>query len=316
MQRIVIPIFLVGILAFCGAGCSKTEADQRAKGNSEGNAGNEIRNICDTFNADFAYTATGKAIAHLDRGPLDDEDYCQYFTDYSSDFYKIGDGKTSPGGPWFSIKQEFMDAEKQKKSNELIGYKVTQDPRIPMDNFTVFQKDDALNAIYLVMEPNRFIVLRRSSKTVISEDEMVNLSTAVAKRLNGEDLELNPNPIKAKTTSEPTETNDQAALARSFFEKLGNADIDGALGMMDANQATKDMWRANFKTLKSLKIKNLEPTFKDEWTSQRQTFKAELEANVTAEGETFGWQNGQNFRWISLKKSGDKWVIHEIANNP
>jgi hypothetical protein len=97
---------------------------------------------------------------------------------------------------------------------------------------------------------------------------------------------------------------------------LADKKIDEALEMMDANQATKDMWRTNFKTIKSLRIKSVNPAFQEGWTSTRQSFKFDLEVSVTPEGESYGWNQGQNARWVSLQKNGEIWQVHEIANNP
>jgi len=41
-----------------------------------------------------------------------------------------------------------------------------------------------------------------------------------------------------------------------------------------------------------------------------------LEVKTKPAGEEMGWQQGQNYRWITLQKNGEVWQIHELANNP
>ena len=77
------------------------------------------------------------------------------------------------------------------------------------------------------------------------------------------------------------------------------------------------MWGVNFNTIESLKVNKMEEAFKEEWTATRQSFKVELSVKVKPEGEQMGWDQGRNFRWISLEKNASgQWMIHEIANNP
>ena len=85
---------------------------------------------------------------------------------------------------------------------------------------------------------------------------------------------------------------------------------------MDANEQTKQMWLTNFQTIKSLKISKVEESFKEEWTPDRQRFKFTLDVSVNSQGEQFGWNNGVNYRYITLQKDGDKWLVHELASNP
>jgi len=50
-----------------------------------------------------------------------------------------------------------------------------------------------------------------------------------------------------------------------------------------------------------MRIKAVEPAFKEEWISERITYKVML--NVKAKTEQYGWMTSQNARWVTLKKS-------------
>jgi len=114
----------------------------------------------------------------------------------------------------------------------------------------------------------------------------------------------------------PEQPQSQIDRAKEFFSLLADKKIDEALAMMDAGESTKQMWGVNFNTIQSLELKKIEPVYEDEWTSVRQVFRAELEVKVTSEGEGYGWNQGQNTRWLSFQKNNDVWQVHELANNP
>ncbi|MFA5185445.1 MAG: hypothetical protein WC551_03070 [Patescibacteria group bacterium] len=325
MRQTTLALALVSVLLFAGAGCGKTTAGNgTAGGPSRGDEAaqpeSSLSDMCKAFDADFIYSASGKPVARFDHGALKMPNDCTYYTEYKDDYYKLPDGKTMPGGPWFSLIKEDLDIATQKKATEMLGWTMRQDPRIKMDHFLAIQKEGLINQIYLILGPKEYVRVNRSSTKVLTEEETIELAAKVAQKLTGSvGFEIKKNPVQAGTGKSYEEEkqdslgNPQETVIRDFFGKLGNQDVDGALAMLDKDAGD---WRANFKTLKSLKLNKLEPIFQEEWTADRQRFKAELQVSVTPEGENMGWQNGKNFRWISIRKTGDKWIIHELANNP
>jgi hypothetical protein len=279
----------------------------------------DFTNTCEMFDADFIYSATGKSVAYMDSGILKDPAYCTYYFEYSKDYYKLPNGTTSPGGPWISLKLENMDFAKQKTAYEFLEYSVVNDPGIGIENATVYLKEKKLIEILLSINPARFIALNRASEKAFSEEEMKGLARRIAEKINGKlsfDIKKNPNNLVVPEVEKKEVGDLQQAFAVQFWGKIAEQKIDEALAMMDANQPTKDMWRTNFKTIKSISVKKTEKAFEDEWTATRQTYKMQLDVSVPKEGEGYGWQNGLNFRWVTLEKTGNTWQIHEIANNP
>lgn len=323
MPKIFSIFALIGMFVLAGAGCGKGQSGQGtapADGGQTTQAATGLADMCQAFDAEFVYSATGKPIAHLDHGALKLPGNCMYYPEYKEDYYKLPGGKTAPGGPWFSLIREELDVEKQKKATEFMDWTMLQDPRIKMDHFLAIQKDGLINQIYLILGPKEYVRVNRSSGKVLSEDEVVELAAKVAQKLTGKiGFELKKNPVQASSGQSYEEEkqeslgNPQETVIRDFFGKLGSQDVDGAQAMLDKDAGD---WKANFKTITSLKLAKLEPIFQDEWTADRQRFKAELQASVTAQGLDMGWQNGKNFRWLTIQKSGGKWLIHEIANNP
>ena len=309
----------IGILTVCFAAALLIAGCEQATVTTWSNNYADFTDTCKMFDADFIYSATGKAVAYMDSGILKDPAYCTYYFEYSNDYYKLPGGKTSPGGPWIALKLEDMDFSKQKTAYEFLEYTVVNDPGIGMENATVYQKDKKLNTILLSINPLRFIALNRASEKAFSEDEMKVLARRVAEKINGKlsfDIKKNPNNLVVPVIEKKELGVGQQAIVEQFWGKIAEQKIDDALAMMDANQATKDMWRTNFKTLKSVSVKKTEKAFEDEWTAARQTYKMQLNVSVSKEGEGYGWKNGLNFRWVTIEKTGQSWQIHEIANNP
>lgn len=292
----------LAFVAFLGASCGG--GGPTAGGPSGGGGGGPlITDMCSQFSPEWMKEVTGKTIAKAET--KNDGTYCQYYTEYSEDFYKLPGGETSPGGPWFAMNYEnTLLVENQKKAHEgFLDHKIETNPKIGMEHFVAVQEDGLINEIFLVLGESSFLSITRSSGKVLSEEEVINLAAKVAEVLK-------------KGVPKPKQAESQMERAREFFQFLADKKIDEALSMMDANQTTKEGWRTNFKTIQSLRIKGVNPVFEEEWTSSRQVFKFDLDVKVTSEGEGYGWNQGQNARWISLQKNGETWQIHELANNP
>ena len=324
-NTLLILCFGLLMVALAGAGCAPA-ADQ-ASDQATGKKGDVGDNICAQFDADFTYSAIGKPIAYMNASPSGDIAYCQYFTDYKDDFYKVG-GTTQPGGPWIAINAVDLSVERQKRAAEVLGWTVQTDERIKMEHFMSVQEDGVINKIDLVINPDRYVSLNRSSAAVITNEELIIWTSLVAEKIQGRlslDIKENPlgnevRPFGGLLSAEPEEAPEvgesQQAVAQDFLNFLSEMKWDEAVAMMDANAATKAMWKTNFETIKSLEVKKIETVYTEEWTDSRQVFKATLDVSVTGQGEQYGWNNGENFRWISLQKNSGAWQIHELANNP
>jgi len=298
MKKILIFLFL-GVFVLLGAGCGEKTGSQNE--NQTNTGATVITDMCSQISAEFVGGAIGKPIVKTESGP-GQLDYCQYFTTWSEDYYKIPSGNM-PGGDFVSLNYENLNVENQKQGLEYLERKLETNDKIKMEHFLAIQEDGHINTIDLVLDPDHFVSVNRSSGKVLSEEEVVNFAAKVAELLK-------------KGVEPPKQAESQIDTAKEFFQFLADKKIDEAIALMDANDGTKDMWRTNFKTIESLSIKGANPVFEEEWTSVRQVFKVDLTVNVTPEGEGYGWNQGQNSRWITLEKNGETWQVHELANNP
>lgn len=334
---------MLAILAFSLAGltaCAKSgTADPKGVSHEirEGAAKGDVStDLCREFPVDFVYSATGKPIVKVEPSALKGVFACRYYFDYKPDFFKQGDFQ-APGGPNVNIVLDNLSVENNKKGIEFLGAKYAADPQIPMENYVVRRtKDNSIWQVTLVINPNRFVWTDSLNKG-LTDEELLNFSIKVAEKIQGKlNLEIKKNPVEAEIINpdgtpqmpepaaaaddqneEPTaDQGGQQALAENFIQNIADKKFDKALAMMDANESTKQGWRENFNQIKSLQIKFVEPYLREEWSAAREMYKFTLEASVTAKGEQWGWNNGENFRWVVVEKNGDNWQVHELANNP
>jgi hypothetical protein len=285
----------------------------------KGDVGNDI---CQEFTADFVYSATGKTIVKVEPDWIMPTLACRYYFTYDPNYNKnFEDKRFRAGGQLIFMMLENLSVENQKKGLAILDATFKSEPRIKMENMTTFKENGSLRDIRLIINPNRYVRIETNSGGKgITDEELINYAIKVAEKIQGNlpfDIKNNPADTSADTVK-PEETGaSQQAVASSFLDNLAALKISGALAMMDANENNKQMWGVNFNTIESLKVNKIEEAFKEEWTATRQSFKVELDVKVKPAGEQMGWNQGTNFRWISLEKNtSGVWMIHEIANNP
>lgn len=300
-------IFLFLLLTvFVVSGCGQNKGINGD--NSTGKKGDIGKAVCEEFDADFVYSVIKLPIKNLVPSALGADHGCQYQTK------TMEADKTNE---FVAIYFENLSVETNKKGMEILERKLSTDSRIKMEHYIAWQSADIINGIYLVINPNRFVRIDRSSTKVITNDQNIELAAKVAEKLNGNlQLKIEKNPVALEEVKVADQSASQEQVVSDFLNALATKDIQKALGMMDANQDTKQAWGVNFNSIKSLEIKSLDEVYKEDWTSARQSFKAILNVQVSEQGLQMGWQNGENHRWITVEKNGDIWQIHELANNP
>lgn len=312
----LMTIIMAVSLAGCGSAGQKPggSADDSSAGTIKGDVDNDL---CKYFTADFIYSATGKPVVRVEPSKLAGVFSCDYFFDYKEDFYKDSASKiVMPGGPHVTIVLDNLNVEKQKEGLKLLDAGIETDPRIKMEHYIVRRtKDKSIWEVALVINPNRFVWADYEAKA-LTDDQLIELGAKMADLIQGRKIEIKSNPVQL-TEDKPADLGgSQQAVALQFMGFLASGKAADALSMMDASDQTKQMWLTNFQSIKSLKVKKTEEAFKEEWTPERQVFKFILDVSVTPAGEQIGWENGTNFRWVTLQKTGGKWLVHELANNP
>lgn len=81
------------------------------------------------------------------------------------------------------------------------------------------------------------------------------------------------------------------------------------------------MWAVQFAAINSFKILKIEKFDEDHWTKDKQIYKILVDVwmdprSADAPIPYYGWENGENVRWITLEKVDNIWKISEINTGP
>lgn len=124
--------------------------------------------VCEEVKKDLVASVIGKPITETEDYSNNSETGCKYYTN-KANFENI------------IINVSFTAAENQKKGQQALGRSITTNPKIPMDHFIAVQEDGTtINGIYLVMAPQKFVRVDRSSLKVADNDQMIDLASKVA----------------------------------------------------------------------------------------------------------------------------------------
>lgn len=108
-------------------------------------------------------------------------------------------------------------------------------------------------------------------------------------------------------------------VIRTFFNLINEKKIPDAIGMLSpktaGSESTKQTWGVQFNAFKKVTVKSVEP-------SLEYSYKVVLDVEMKPEAANaqpmpnFGWENGENIRWIGLEKVDNVWKIAGIATGP
>ncbi|MFA6272059.1 MAG: hypothetical protein WC693_03025 [Patescibacteria group bacterium] len=129
--------------------------------------------ICEQFTKSFMEKLLGKAI--IKAAPTSSEaTNCQY--DLSTpDSY----GMTTN----ILLGLSYLSIDDQVKGHELMDRVASPDSSIPIDNYVIKQENGLINEVYLVLNPNKFISINRSSAKALSEDDVLLLAQKLGQKI-------------------------------------------------------------------------------------------------------------------------------------
>lgn len=269
--------------------------------------------ICDQIPKDIVEKALGKTVTEIKPTSGNITNVCDFYTDQENHI---------------TARLNKLNYDNQKSGQgDSKDITIETDPSIRAEHFIVIpnQQPTIVNIVIKVND-NLLLTIENGLSTEYSKKQIIEVASAIVKHLisdsneSSENLNKDINNEESKNQNnqdDHSSTQSQQELVNDFFTKIATHNIQEALALMDANDDTKQAWGVNFNTIEELTVKKIVETYKEEWSESRQSFKIELEVKVKPEGEQMGWQNGTNFRWVSLEKNSDgNWQIHELANNP
>jgi len=155
-------IFLTGL---CGPGQRMAEAGQ-SKRPMMGQDSFGL-SVCSEVPKELIARIIGKQVTDIIDFSTSKDTGCKYYTNRKNEEYIL-------------VSVVYLNAEKQKKGQMILGRSVTTSGKIGMEHFIALQENGMINAIYLVMAPEKYVRIDRSSKDVATNDQLTDLAAKVA----------------------------------------------------------------------------------------------------------------------------------------
>lgn len=297
----VITCIIIGIFLFNNkkgtTQNNQTQTNNSLFGKKEVKVGNDI---CGEFPKEWAASALGKPITKTTSLDTTGTHSCQYYTDENN---------------FIILRLNNLSVENQKKGQTTLGRTIITNPKIKMEHFVVIQEDGLINGIYLIVNPNLFLTVDRNSAKAASQEEILNFAIKVSERIqNGENITGAP----TSTTQAPVPLPQGEDIVKNFFTLIGEGKIEDAMGMMTpsavANDSQKQAWAVQFNAFEKITVKKIEPVLEN-------TYKVTLDVQMKPESANapipfYGYDNGENIRWVGLEKIDNFWKVTGIATGP
>jgi hypothetical protein len=129
----------------------------------------------------------------------------------------------------------------------------------------------------------------------------------------------------AQDTKPAVPTPTEEDVIRTFFNLINEHRVEGAVSMLDEStvkdDSQKQAWGVEFNAFSKVSIVSLSPTLQEDWTDVQHEYKVVLDVTMKPESANavipyYGFDNGQNYRWITINKVGALWKILGIATGP
>lgn len=301
---IIFAILLIGIVGFVSFQGKKSGTTQK-----EIKVGNDV---CGEFPGDWVQSAINKTIIKIEKLETTGTNTCTYFIDENN---------------FITLRLNNLSFENQKIGQQTLGRSITTNNKILLNHFVAVQENNLINDIVIEISPNLFLAVDRSSTKAINENEIVDFAIKVSERIkNGENQVTNFPPTAEKNSKNngvplPLDTD----IISSFFTLIETKRPSDAVTMMTSeitsNDSQKQAWAVQFNAINSLNVISVEPSMKEEWTDTKHTYKLTLDVTMNPNSANepipyFGWENGQNIRWVTLVKEGKMWRVEGIATGP
>jgi hypothetical protein len=145
------------------------------------------------------------------------------------------------------------------------------------------------------------------------------ITGAVLKAVNdrNEPMKL---PIDREALLKPRTESHEKDL-RQFFGFITTSQPEWAVRQLASsaspNEASAQMWLANFQSLSALTVVKVEQASLEQWTAEREFYKVTLDVKTSDPPEKYGWDAGRNIRWVELiPQGGGAWKVAALATNP
>lgn len=273
--------------------------------------------ICETIPKELVEEAIGRSIVKTGKGLGNS---CEYYTNYKEDFF----GPEQAGGPHILIGFSDEDYEKIKEdlSRPGIDNQFVKDSRISVEHYLIKSRVGKVWEVDLFLKNGGYLGIK-SNYEAVSGEELVKIALKIIEKypgLFGGEGTKETEASKENNGGVPLPSDED--IIRNFANLIEEGKADSAAKMMKTKDDSElQAWAVQFSNITSFKVLKIEKSREEEWTNSKHYYKVLFDVwmdprSADAPIPYYGWQNGQNTRWLTLEKVGNVWKIAEIATGP
>jgi len=251
------------------------------------------QDVCTEFPKEWVASTINKSITKTKEFSMEGTYKCTYFVNDDNNFVTLGFDE--------------LNFETQKRGQSELGKTITTNDKIPMNHFVALSSNNLIYDIILEITPDLFFSVDRYPQKLISEDEMINLAVKVAER-----IKKGENQISTVTKATPKATPRVEAtsgtntdIINNFFKSVSEGKIDEPM----------------YKAMKSVEVIKIEESSKADWTESWQQYMLTLDVEMDPSSANqpipyYGFENGENVRFVNLTKENGQWKMGDLTTGP
>jgi len=262
--------------------------------------------LCEQIPSSVVAEAIDKEITNTTTNSSSTSNVCQYYIDDTN---------------FVTLRLNTLNYENQKSGQITLNRTINTDDQIQTDHFVAVQENGLINDIVIKINDNMFLAIDRSSTKAADENAVVTLAAKVAEFINNPDTNTSETSNDSAIVPEPQEID----IVQNFFQLIKEKDISAAVSSMSSKNTTDDSvkqaWGVQFNDWNSVNITSIEASMPTDWSESRHTYKVMMDVIIDSSAANlpipyYGYENGQNIRFISIVKENGLWKIDEIATGP
>lgn len=283
-------------------------------------------NVCEIFPKEKIEELSGKGVVAVEQKPHKELDFSQYLCLYYqepakySEISKVNIAKNISVGVVVGKKE----IERSQEGYKMLKYTTKEDKDIPFNHLLVYDEKGKFHHLDLLLADDYKLTLE-TWWSLLSEDEALEFAKRFA--LFFEDLAKEGGKISV-SSNQAVPLPQSEDIVRTFAELIDEGKADEAARMMKTSDASPlqanselQAWAVQFASIKSFKLLKIEKANESEWTDTKHIYKIIVDvltdpSSANAPIPYYGWENGQNTRWLTLEKVDNLWKIAEISTGP
>jgi hypothetical protein len=262
--------------------------------------------LCDQISAEVVGSAIGKDIIKSEPISSGTTNVCQYYVDATH---------------FVTLRLNNLSYETQKQGQEALDRTISTNERIHLEHFVALQEDGLINDIVLKLGDNSFIAVDRSSGSTFSNENMLQLASDVSDYLIKGIKNTDESDSTANSNSQVSTLDDEQFI-RNFFALINDKKASDAVLVMTSkntsDDSVKQAWGVQFNYMDSVNVISLSANQQSTWTASFRQYKVVLDVVMSPNSANapipyYGYENGQNTRFINLVKEDNTWRVDGIA---